>query len=286
MALSQLIKGHRKGIAIIAFLIIIENVAWVLEPTLFGNLIDAFLLKASPTVPSDKFVHIVPLILWVTTYLINSASGTFRRRFEPRVFQKMYVELVTKIAEAGKKLGDETSKTVARAQLSQEYVTFVQYRIPEIAEQLFAILGAVIALTFFDFRISLVCMLISLPLIILSSFYSKNVIKLHAELHDTYETIYDTFAEKKPEHVTTIYKRIATLQEKIAAWGAANFGIMRFVLLIIFLFVLYIAIDLDNFSLGNIYSIVAYLWTFITSVEYIPELLESKTSLQDLSKRI
>ncbi|MEK6553017.1 MAG: hypothetical protein AABZ54_06170 [Bacteroidota bacterium] len=52
------------------------------------------------------------------------------------------------------------------------------------------------------------------------------------------------------------------------------------------LFVLYIAIDLDNFSQGNIYSIVAYLWTFVTPVEYIPELLESKTSLQDLSRRI
>ena len=79
---------------------------------------------------------------------------------------------------------------------------------------------------------------------------------------------------------------MAKLQEKIATWGAANFGIMRFVLLIIFLFVLYIAIDLDNFSQGNIYSIVAYLWTFVTPVEYIPELLESKTSLQDLSRRI
>jgi len=286
MALFKLIIKHKRGIALIAFLIVVENVAWILEPTLFGNLIDAFLQRSSPTVPSDKYAHIVPLIFWITAYLINSASGTFRRRFEPRVFQKMYVELVTKIAEAGNKLGHETSKTVARAHLSQEYVTFVQYRIPEIAEQIISILGAVIALTFFDFRISLVCLLISLPLIALSGLYSRNVVKLHAELHDTYETIYDTFSKRKPEQVTIIYKTMAKLQEKIATWGAANFGIMRFVLLIIFLFVLYIAIDLDNFSLGNIYSIVAYLWTFVTSVEYIPELLESKTSLQDLSKRI
>jgi ABC-type multidrug transport system fused ATPase/permease subunit len=286
MALFKLIKEHKRGIALIALLIMIENVAWILEPTLFGNLIDAFLRRSSPTVPSDKYAHIIPLIFWITAYLINSGSGTFRRRFEPRVFQKMYVELVTKIAEAGNKFKHDTSKTVARAHLSQEYVTFVQYRIPEIAEQVIAILGAVIALTFFDLRISLVCLLISLPLIVLSGLYGKNVVKLHAELHDTYETIYDTFSKRKPEQVTTVYKTMAKLQEKIATWGAANFGIMRFVLLIIFLFVLYIAIDLDDFSLGNIYSIVAYLWTFVTSVEYIPELLESITSLKDLSRRI
>jgi hypothetical protein len=61
---------------------------------------------------------------------------------------------------------------------------------------------------------------------------------------------------------------------------------MRIVLLLIFLFVLFIAIDLDNFSTGNIYSIASYLWSFVTSVEYLPELFESRTSLKDLSRRM
>jgi len=50
--------------------------------------------------------------------------------------------------------------------------------------------------------------------------------------------------------------------------------------------VLFIAIDLDDFTTGNIYSIVAYIWTFITSSEYLPELMESWTSLRDISKRL
>ena len=37
---------------------------------------------------------------------------------------------------------------------------------------------------------------------------------------------------------------------------------------------------------GEIYSIVAYLWTFVTATEYLPELMESWTSLHDISKRI
>ncbi len=54
----------------------------------------------------------------------------------------------------------------------------------------------------------------------------------------------------------------------------------------IFLVVLYIAIDLDYFSAGELYSIIAYLWTFVTSTEYLPELMESWTSLKDISKRL
>jgi hypothetical protein len=57
-------------------------------------------------------------------------------------------------------------------------------------------------------------------------------------------------------------------------------------LLAIFLTVLYISIDLDDFTTGTIYSIVAYLWTFVSSTEYLPELLESWTSLRELRSRI
>jgi ABC-type multidrug transport system fused ATPase/permease subunit len=286
MELSSLVHKYRRGISVVAFLIILENLSWIIEPTLFGLLIDAFLKRMSPQKLSDIHAYILPLILWITTYLVNSGSGTFRRRFEPRIFQKMYVELVTKIAEAWNKMGLESSVLAGRAHLSQQYVTFIQYRMPEAVEQLIAISGAVVALTFFDYRISLVCLLISVPLIIMSVLYNKNVVSLQSELHDKFEMVYDIFAKKEPAEVTNIYSSMAKLQEKIASWGATNFGIMRIVLLIIFLFVLYITIDLDDFSLGNIYSIVAYLWTFVTSVEYIPELMESRSSLKDLSQRL
>ena len=286
MRLTTLMHKHRKGITFIAFLIFLENIAWILEPTFFGNLIDAFILRANPEKPSDKYAMYVPLIIWVGTYLINSASGTLRRRLEPHVFQKMYVEIVTNIAEIGKKLGLDPSKTAGRANLSQEYITFVQYRIPEIAEQGISIIGAVIALTFFDFRISLACLTISIPLVILGNLYTKNVVKIHSVLHDNYESVYEMFSTKEPAQIKGTYNSMAKLHEKIAGWGALNFGVMRIVLLLIFLFVLFIAIDLDNFSTGNIYSIASYLWSFVTSVEYLPELFESRTSLKDLSRRM
>jgi ABC-type multidrug transport system fused ATPase/permease subunit len=286
MTVSSLLLKHKKPILLVASLILVENIAWIAEPTLFGNLIDAFISKASGEKVVGSYGHIVSLIFWVTAYLINSGSGTIRRNYEPKVFQKIYIELVTDIAQAGQKIGLDTSRIAARAHLSQEYVTFVQYRIPEIAEQSISILGAVIALSFYDFRISLACLCISIPLLILSTLYSRNVVKLHSELHDTYESVYTIFSKNEPAQVTTVYSSMARIQQTIAGWGAANFGIMRLVLLLIFLFVLYIAIDLDDFTTGNIYSIVAYLWTFVTSVEYIPELLESITSLKDLSNRL
>jgi hypothetical protein len=42
---------------------------------------------------------------------------------------------------------------------------------------------------------------------------------------------------------------------------------------------LFLCVDVDKFTTGRIYSIVAYLWTFIASTDYLPELMESLASV-------
>jgi hypothetical protein len=54
----------------------------------------------------------------------------------------------------------------------------------------------------------------------------------------------------------------------------------------IFLVILYVAIDLDDFYTGDIYAIAAYVWTFVSSSEYLPEQLESIISVNDINQRL
>ena len=142
------------------------------------------------------------------------------------------------------------------------------------------------ALTLFDWRISVACLLVTLPLIWMGKVYNRRVSVYQKDLHDDYEKMFDTFSELKPEKVQTLYRSMANSQKKIANWSAFNFGSLRVVLLFIFLVVLYISIDMDDFTTGKVFSIVSYLWTFISSVEYIPDLMESRTSLRDISARL
>ena len=286
MTTFQLFSTYKKTILFILTLIIIENVAWIIEPTVFGNVIDEFISRAYRRNLRFQSHHMQVLLLWVLLYAINSISGTVRRRIEPKVFQNMNTDIATKIAEDVKKNRIEPSKGAARAQLSEQLVSFFQYRIPEMIEQTITFGGAVIALYFIDWRISIVCLIVGAPLIIMNLIYNKKIYLLQSDLHDKYEMVYETFATKNPLNVKKIFGEMAGLQRKIGNWGAINFGTLRFILLIIFIFVLYIAIDLDYFTTGRIYSIVAYLWTFISTVEYIPEIMESLTSLKDIKQRI
>ena len=291
MTIKKLLKKRKAGIVFVIALVIIENLAWVFEPAVFGHLIDAFIAKVQFSAGSSPLTFITgmvafPLFLWVMVYAVNSSAGTFRRLLEPRVFQKILTGIVTQLTAEGQRIGLEQTKIAGRAQMSQEIITFFQYRIPEIAEHVIAVGGAILALTLFDWRISAACLLVTIPLIGMAKIYNRRVSFFQKSLHDDYEKMFDTFTRMKSKEVETLYSSMAYNQKKIANWGAFNFGSLRVVLLLIFLAVLYISIDLDDFTTGNIFSVVAYLWTFVSSVEYIPELMESGTSLRDISDRL
>jgi len=283
MHLSDLMKRFKGGISIALSLVAVENVAWILEPFLFGWVIDAVIDTATGR---GRIMLTLPLVLWVAAFMVNSIVGALRRSIVQKIFLRMFTEIAADVAAMGKKHRLSISKTAARAELSREYVTFFQYRVPDIMDQTISIVGTVIALTFYDWRIALTCLCIVLPLLFITKFYIQKVIVLQRSVHDTREEAYEVFSQKEPDLVREYYHSMAGHQQKIANWGAFNFLIMRIFLLGIFMIVMYIAIDLAHFTTGNIYSIVAYLWTFVTSSEYLPELLESWTSLKDISRRL
>jgi len=354
MFLFPLFKRFKKGIIFALTLVVIENVAWIVEPTLFGKVIDAVIdvqvqkyntdslsslqmnnilaeknlhsrkdtgkinnknLKDSE-IKSDTFaeetfpliqdtsainksnlsetpresienVSVLPsLILWILAFLINSGVGALRRSVDPKIFLDIYTKIATEVSISAKRYNFSTSKTAARAELSLQYINFFQYRVPEVIENIITIVGAIIALYFFDYMISLTCFVIILPLFLANKLYANKVSVLQKEYHDSYEDLYNVFEKRDPQYVKNYYRNLAIPQRKIANWGALNFALVRTTLLGIFLVVLYIAIDLDDFSAGEIYSIVAYLWTFVAATEYLPELLESWTSLKDISQRL
>src|ERR1035437_3695373 len=132
MKLLDLFKTYKKKIIFIFSLTIVENIAWIIEPWIFGKLIDEFILKANGSVFQLAPVKFLPLFLWILLYAINSGTGTVRRMYEPKIFQNIFADIVTKISRKGSKDKINTSITAGRAQLSHEYINFLQYRIPEL----------------------------------------------------------------------------------------------------------------------------------------------------------
>lgn len=283
MYLRDLFKKYRGSISFAFVLVLIENLAWIIEPYLIGVVIDILIDKeyVDPNVNT-----LGPLLAWIGLFVVNSSVGAYRRVYDTKLYTRIFTQIATYVSENSLLKNLSISQTAARADLSYQYISFLQYRMPEIVDNLVAIFGAVIAMYLFDWRISLTCAVIIIPLYIINKLYVKKVSVHQKTYHDMYEDVVEVISKKDPKEVEKYYTELAKPQVKISNWSALNFSLMRVVLLVIFMSVIYISIELDEWSAGELFSIVAYLWTFVTASEALPELMESWTSLQDISRRL
>lgn len=283
MHLRDLFKKYRGSISFAFILVLIENLAWIIEPYLIGVVIDILIDKeyVDPNVNT-----LGPLLAWIGLFVVNSSVGAYRRVYDTKLYTRIFTQIATYVSENSLLKNLSISQTAARADLSYQYISFLQYRMPEIVDNLVAIFGAVIAMYLFDWRISLTCAVIIIPLYIINKLYVKKVSVHQKTYHDMYEDVVEVISKKDPKEVERYYTELAKPQVRISNWSALNFSLMRVVLLVIFMSVIYISIELDEWSAGELFSIVAYLWTFVTASEALPELMESWTSLQDISRRL
>jgi ABC-type multidrug transport system fused ATPase/permease subunit len=283
MTLTEIFKKSTGPIALAISLAAIEKLAWIIEPTLLGRLIDA-MIGVFQTREHASFT--LPLVLWTGAFLVNTGVASLRRFLDPRIYLKIYVNIAVHIAESLRCKGHASSKAAARTELAREYIHFLRNRVPDFIEQVFDLGGAMFALAFYDIRISLACLASVVPMALISSAYQRHVLRFQKEFHDHREDFFAFVQKQGNDGIRDFHERMVKPQLRIANWGAANFGFLRIVLLGIFLLVLYVVIALDRLSTGEIYSVVAYLWTFIGSAEFSPDLLESYTSLKDIQNRI
>jgi ABC-type multidrug transport system fused ATPase/permease subunit len=283
MRLVDIIRKYRRPFLFAVSLVVIEKLAWIVEPTLFGRLLDSLIAAFGA---KGAVSYVLPLLLWVGAFAVNSGVGAARRSIDEKIYLNMFTNIAVEVTESSQQKGLDVARTASRVELSRDYVTFLKRRVPDFIEQFFDLGGTAIALALFDLRISLTCLLIVVPLLLINRFSSQKMLGLQKEIHDLRESVFEIFARKDIRHVRAYYESMMKPQRRIANWSALNFGLIRICLLGIFLLVLYIAIDIDQFSTGQTYSVVAYLWTFVTSTEYLPDLMESYSSLREIQDRV
>ena len=284
MTLKQVIMQNKRSIALVHSFILLENIAWIIEPTFFGKLLDAMIDRFYD---KETYINIyIPLLVWIFIYLLNALGGTMGRFFSGKVYSRMYSDVATELIVYSRKKKHPASKTLARAELAKEYMVFLKDRLPEVTWQLSASFGAIIALIFYDWRIAFVCFIVVFPMAYISNVYRKNVVHLQKDIHDNREDIYKLVEEKDMGKIHEYYRSMVIPQTKIAKWNSLDYGIVKVLLMVIFIVVLFICVDVDRFTTGKIYSVVAYIWTFIASTEYLPGLMESFTAVKELSNRL
>jgi ABC-type multidrug transport system fused ATPase/permease subunit len=282
MTIREILSKYRYSIVFVLMFVFIENIAWIIEPTFFGKLLDALI---GHFYDHETVDFILPLAIWILIYFLNVLGGTLHRLFSGGLYSKMYAELATQVVSESQLRGDPHSKMLVRTELVKEYITFFKERVPEMFWQFSASAGAIIAVFFYDYRIGLVCLAVVVPIAYINNSTRKKVTVLQRDLHNCQEELYRLIENRDTSKLQGFYESMIPPRKRIARLNSVSYSTVKILLVIIFIVVLFICVDLDNFSTGKIYSIVAYLWTFIGQTEYLPELMESVGSVRELDLR-
>jgi ABC-type multidrug transport system fused ATPase/permease subunit len=282
MTLKETISNYRYSIAMLLTFVLIENIAWIIEPTFFGKLLDALIAYFYD---HENVNYFIPLFIWIIIYIINVVGGALQRYFNGGIYARMYADLATNVIDESKSRGDQHSRMLVRTELVKEYITFFKDRLPEIFWQLSASVGAIIAMFFYDYRIGLVCLVVVGPVAYINNLTRKKVASLQKDIHDNQEELYRMIENRDTSMLHRFYFNMIPPRTRIARWNSFSYSTVKILLIVIFMVVLFICVDIDNFTTGKIYSIVAYLWTFIGQTEYLPDLMESLGSIKDLNVR-
>jgi len=282
MTIQQIINKNKRSIGIVMAFALVENIAWIIEPTFFGKLLDAMI---GHFYQKEKVNYVLPLLLWIVIYLVNTLGGSLSRLFSGKIYSKMYAAVVSDVIIFSKKQGHSVSSTFAYSDLAKDYMVFLKDRLPEVTWQFMATFGAIFALIFYDWRIAAICAVVIYPIVFVNNKYRKNVTILQKELHDTKEDVYKLLEMKNTTKIQEFFYSMVVPQSKIAVWNSADYLAGKVMLMIVFVVILFICVDVDDFTTGKIYSVVSYLWTFISSTEYLPGLMESLSSVGELNER-
>lgn len=285
MKLREIVYSNSSSLFPLFALIALEKSLWVVEPYFFGLLLDEVVRhKDMITLATEKF-YIVPFIGWAGIFIANTMIGIIRKI----IYQKKIVGIMNKtiLQNLSKSIesGGDNSALQFKAEITRDYIDFIKIKIPDAIEHLVWVLGSLIGLFLFDHRIGIVCILIIIPIYFIDNLTSPKILLTEKEYHDKYEKLFNIIWSRDITKISKQYLSIGSPEIRAAQLSAYNFGLLRLALFIIFVVVLYISFDLDHFTIGSIYTIVSYIWTFISAIETIPETRENLTRLQDLDGR-
>lgn len=267
---------HRLKLALTYTLTLTENGLNVLYPYLTGIAIDAVL--------SGAWTGVAPLLIAWTAHL---AVGSFRHVYDTRVFTLVYADLAADLVERQRAQGANAAHLAARVALSREVVDFLQTEVPAVAASFVHFFGAVAMLCVLNIRVGALAILALLPIGLFTFWFGRASLRLNAALNDRLEREVELVARGSNAGVRRHFAhRLRFWRVRISDAEAKVWGSIELVQIGLTLATLALLAREGGVTAGAIYAVLAYVWTYGTSVNDVPGLVQKLSRLKDIASRL
>jgi ABC-type multidrug transport system fused ATPase/permease subunit len=222
------------------------------------------------------------------SHVLYLLAGTVRHRYDTRTYTAIYTSLVTRLLSRRFE-NAEISKLSAHSTLSREFIDFLEYDLNYVIEAIYNLFGSLVLIFIYDRKVVTVCLLVMLPVMIISYFYGKRMKKLNKAKNDELEKQVDIISTRDKRQINAHYQNLRKWQIKISDKEAMNFGVMELFALVVITVSIFVISKTGNATPmppGDIAGIYIYILTFIRGLDTIPYMGQRLASLKDIIQRI
>lgn len=227
-----------------------------------------------------------PLIVYATLHILHLFLGTWRRIYDTKTFSAIFTDTAILLAAKLKDKGFDKSIIVARVGLSKEMINFFENDLKALFDFLYAVIGSLVVLSFYDIHLLYYCLLLFLPEIFINYFYFQNVSTLNKELNDQTEKEVAVIESGNYESIKTHFNLLTSWRIRLSNSGAINFALIELFVLGLIVSSLIRYCSVGNNSIGEILAVFQYVMRFITGMDKVPSLLQKVTRLKDIQRRV
>ncbi|MBB6519837.1 ABC transporter six-transmembrane domain-containing protein [Pseudoteredinibacter isoporae] len=273
LTVSSLLKRFWKSISVTWLLTLLETVLMTLIPLFIGFAIDGLL--------EDRYEDFIKLISVMGALLV---IGVGRRVYDTRVFGTIRVELGKTLAGRSNKLA--TSVVNARIGMGRELVDFLEHQAPELMTSIVQLIISVVVLYTFHPALAFAALGTVVVMLVLYSLFHKHFYRLNSAYNHQEEKQVDTLETRKPERISHHLLRLRKLEVNLSDTESLVYGLIFLLLLSFVSFNLWFAASHVQVTVGNIFSVISYSWSFVEAALILPVTLQGWSRLSEIMTRI
>ncbi len=255
----------------------LEMVGSLLRPFFLGRAIDGLIYGSNRGLYELIAVHFAYVIV-----------GYARHRFDTRTYTAIYTSLATNLLSR-KYDSKDVSKLSAHSNLAKEFVDFLEFDLVYVVEAAYNIFGALILLCFYDLKVVGICLIILIPVSIISFFYGRKMKELNKKNNDELENQVEIITTGNPLSIRRHYQKLRHWKIRISDQEALNFGLMEILVIIVIGVSLYITSWISNpveVAAGSLVGIYFYIIKFTEGLDTIPYTVQRLSNLKDITTRM
>ncbi|WP_299980806.1 ABC transporter six-transmembrane domain-containing protein [uncultured Pseudoteredinibacter sp.] len=273
ITISSLLKRFWKSISLTWLLTIFETVLMALIPLFTGFAIDGLLENNI-----EKFIHLIALMFALLFIAVC------RRAYDTRVFGSIRVELGKTLVQRSQQLA--TSTLNARMGMGRELADFLEEQAPELMTSFIQLLVSAIVLYSFHPTLAITALSAAIIMMAIYSLFHKRFYRLNSAYNQQEEKQVDILASKKNDRIKNHLLRLRKLEVNLSDSESIVYGLIFLILLSFVCFNLWFAASNIEVTVGKIFAVISYSWSFVEAALVLPITLQSWSRLSEIMARI